>query len=181
MPTVLWRGAQSIPRSLTLRRYADGLRLVQSPIRELQSLRHQGLRLVNLGVADVNQEIRKTGLKVEVYEFEVELQSGKADQIGLRLRKGKDEETLVGFDVAHSEVFIDRTRSGEVSFSKDFLGRHTAKLEKTAKVKLQVFVDRSSVELFANDGERVLSDRVYPHPGSDEIELYARPEGKSSP
>jgi fructan beta-fructosidase len=65
-PTPLWRGAQSIPRSLMLRRYADGLRLVQSPIRELQSLRHQRLRLVNLGVAEVNQEIRKIGLKGEV-------------------------------------------------------------------------------------------------------------------
>ncbi len=32
-PTVLWRGAQSIPRTLMLRRYADGLRLVQRPVR----------------------------------------------------------------------------------------------------------------------------------------------------
>jgi fructan beta-fructosidase len=176
-PTPLWRGAQSIPRSLMLRRYADGLRLVQSPIQELQSLRHQRLRLVNLGVAEANQEIRKIGLKGEVYECEVELQSLQADEIGLRLRKSKDEETLVGFDAAHGEVFIDRTRSGEVSFSKDFPGRHTAKLGKNAKVKLHVFVDRSSVEVFANDGERVLSDRVYPHPGSDEIELYAKGAG----
>jgi fructan beta-fructosidase len=105
------------------------------------------------------------------------LQSGQGDEIGLRLRKSKDEETLVGFDAAHGEVFIDRTRSGEVSFSKDFPGRHTAKLEKNARVKLHVFVDRSSVELFANDGERVLSERVYPHPGSDEIELYAKGAG----
>ncbi len=31
-PTVLWRGAQSIPRTMTLRRYADGLRLAQRPV-----------------------------------------------------------------------------------------------------------------------------------------------------
>jgi len=176
-PTVLWRGAQSIPRSLTLRRYADGLRLVQSPIRELQSLRHQRLNLGNLSVAEANREIRKGGLKGEVYELEVELQAGQADEIGLRLRKRKDEETLVGFDAVHAEVFIDRTHSGEVSFSKDFPGRHTAKLHKNSTVKLHVFVDRSSVELFANDGERVLSDRIYPHRDSDGIELYAAGTG----
>jgi fructan beta-fructosidase len=176
-PTVHWRGAQSIPRSLALRRYADGLRLVQRPIRELRGLRHERLMLANLGVAEANEEIRKTGLRGEVYEFEAELQSGRADEIGLRLRKGKDEETLVGFDAAQEEVFIDRTRSGEVSFSKDFPGRHTARLGKSASVKLHVFVDRSSVELFANDGERVLSDRVYPHRGSDQIEFYAKGAG----
>jgi fructan beta-fructosidase len=74
-------------------------------------------------------------------------------------------------------VFIDRTRSGEISFSKDFPGRHTAHLEKQATVKLHVFVDRSSVEVFANDGERVLSDRIYPRPGSDGIEFYATGAG----
>jgi fructan beta-fructosidase len=96
----------------------------------------------------------------------------------LRLRKSKNEETLVGFDAAKGEVFIDRTRSGEVSFSKDFPGRHTAELEKkNATVKLHVFVDRSSVELFVNDGERVMSDRIYPHAGSDGIDFCAKGTG----
>jgi sucrose-6-phosphate hydrolase SacC (GH32 family) len=38
-PTVTWRGAQSVPRELGLRRTPDGIRLVQAPIRELRSLR----------------------------------------------------------------------------------------------------------------------------------------------
>jgi fructan beta-fructosidase len=176
-PTVQWRGAQSIPRQLALRHYTDGLRLVQRPIRELQRLRRQTLRIANLGVAEANREIRKDGWKGEVYELEAELQPERAVEIGLRLRKSQNEETLVGFDSARSEVFIDRARSGEVSFSKDFPGRHIATLENGAKVKLHVFVDRSSVELFANDGERVLSDRIYPHAGSDQIEFYAKGSG----
>ena len=85
----------------------------------------------------------------------------------------KDAEALVGFNTAHGEAFVDRTHSGDVSFSKDFPGRHTARLENEyARVKLHVFVDRSSVEVFANDGERVLSERTDPPPGSDGIELY---------
>jgi fructan beta-fructosidase len=40
-----------------------------------------------------------------------------------------------------------------------------------------VFVDRSSVEVFANDGERLLSERIYPPPGSDGIELYTKGAG----
>ena len=127
-PTAIWRGAQSIPRTLSLRHYADGLRLVQRPIRELESLRHERLRLVNASVAAANRKIRETEVKGEAYELEAELEPGQAREIGLRLRKGKDSETVVGFDAANREVFVDRTRSGNVSFSKDFPGRQAAEL-----------------------------------------------------
>ena len=116
-------------------------------------------------------------MKTEIYEFEAELEPGHAEEIGFRLRKSKEAETLVGFDPVHREVYVDRTRSGEVSFSKDFPGRHSAKVEQSTRIKLHVFVDRSSVEVFANDGERVLSERIYPPPGSDGIEVYARGSG----
>ena len=176
-PTVLWRGAQSIPRSLMLRRYSDGLRLVQQPVRELETLRREKLRIANASVDETNTKIRETGTKGEVYEFEAELQPGQAGDIGFRVRKNKDVETLIGFDLVHSEVYVDRTRSGEVSFSKDFPGRHAAKIEHRSSVKLHVFVDRSSVEVFINDGERVLSERIYPPPGSDGLELYSNGTG----
>src|SRR5260370_28668694 len=65
-PTVLWRGAQSIPRTLMLRRYTDGLRLVQRPIRELESLRREKLHIVNASVNDVNHKIRETRTNAEV-------------------------------------------------------------------------------------------------------------------
>ncbi len=176
-PTVLWRGAQSIPRTLMLRRYADGLRLVQRPVRELESLRHEKLRITHASVPEANQKLGEAGAKGEVYEFEAELRPGQTNDIGFSLRKGKEVETLVGFDVVHREVYVDRTHSGEVSFSKDFPGRHSARVEQNASVKLHVFVDRSSVEIFVNDGERVLSERIYPPTGSNGIELYAKGAG----
>jgi fructan beta-fructosidase len=177
-PTALWRGAQSIPRTLALRRYADGFRLVQRPIRQLENLRRpERLRLVNASVAEGNRRIAETRASGEVYELEAELRPGQASEIGFRLRRGKDAETLVGFDAIHGEVFVDRSRSGDVSFSKEFPGRYAAELEKRANVRLHIFVDRSSLEVFANDGERVLSDRIYPPPGSDGIELYAKGAG----
>jgi sucrose-6-phosphate hydrolase SacC (GH32 family) len=40
-------------------------------------------------------------------------------------------------------------------------------------VKLHIFLDRSSLEVFVNDGEVVLTDRIYPSRGSDGIELYS--------
>ena len=176
-PTELWRGAQSIPRVLTLRRYSDGLRLVQRPVEELQRLRNKPFNFENANVEKANKNLAARNANGDVYELEVELRPEQATVIGLRLRWKRDDETLVGFDAMKNEVFIDRTHSGETSFSPDFPGRHSATLEKNLSVKLHIFVDRSSVEIFANNGERILSERIYPHPGNNNIEFYSNGKG----
>ena len=191
-PTVLWRGAQSIPRTLTLRRIktaspkvgdkqgrttdspASGqLLMVQTPIRELHSLRGPIFVLNDVTVQEARGRMTHALVRGEAYEIEAELDSGNASEIGLRLRKGDDVETIVGIVPATSTLFVDRTKSGEVSFSKDFPGRFSTTLSDTKRVKLHVFVDRSSVEVFANDGEKVMTDRIYPPAGSTGIEVYA--------
>ena len=93
--------------------------------------------------------------------------------MGFRVRKGKDIETIVGFATRSKTLFIDRSRSGAVIFHKDFLGRHVAKLQENSQIKLHLFVDRSSVEVFGNDGEVTMTDRIYPPAGSDGFEIYS--------
>ena len=110
----------------------------------------------------------------DTLEIEVELAPRDAKEIGFRLRKSGTEGTVVGFTPENKEVFVDRTRSGEVSFAPEFPGRHTASMRQGSRVKLHIFLDRSSVEVFVNDGEMVLTDRVYPSPGSEGIELYSK-------
>jgi fructan beta-fructosidase len=109
----------------------------------------------------------------ETLEIEAELAPEAAKEIGFRLRKGRAEETVLGFTPENQEVFFERTRSGEISFAPEFPGRYKAALRQNSRVKLHVFLDRSSVEVFVNDGEVVLTDRIYPSPGSDGIELYS--------
>ncbi len=191
-PTELWRGAQSFPRELRLKRFSEGIRLVQKPVREMQRLRHETMNLKNLTVEAAEARIGKAKFG-ELLEIEAEILPGNATEIGFRVRKtrtrtgaadrahtrdsAKDVETVVGFSPVAGTVFIDRSRSGDTAFSKDFPGRHTAVLQHRAGVKLHIFVDRSSLEVFANDGEVTMSDRIYPPPGSDGLELYSVGQG----
>lgn len=173
-PTAIWRGAQSLPRELRLARFPEGLRMMQRPIAESKSLREQQLlSLSNMDVSRTQQAIAKAGVRGTTLEIEAEIVPGDANEIDLRLRKGANEETVVGFSREHSEVFVDRTRSGEVSFAPEFPGRHAASVRPGSRVKLHIFVDRSSVETFVNDGEAVLTERIYPSPGSDRVEMYS--------
>jgi fructan beta-fructosidase len=173
-PTSVWRGAQSLPRELKLKRFADGIRLIQSPIAEAKELRQKELlRVSSLSFERAMQAMRSANVSGDTLEIEAEFAPDDAKEIGLRLRKGPNEETLVGFIPGEKEVFVDRTRSGEVSFAPEFPGRHTAAVRETARVKLHIFLDRSSVEVFVNNGEVVLTDRIYPSPESQGIELYS--------
>ena len=173
-PTKLWRGAQSLPRALRLKTYSDGIRLVQNPVKETERLRAKQLfRGSRLSIQQANNEIHAANVEGDTLEIEAEIACRGADDIGFRLRKGPGEETLVGVSAKTHELFIDRVHSGLVSFSRDFPGRHHARLHWTSPLKLHIFLDRSSVEIFANDGETVLTDRIYPSPGSDGMELFS--------
>lgn len=171
-PTQIWRGGQSFPRVLRLKRFPEGVRLVQAPIRELQRLRRPLLSLKNVSVEAAAQGIRARGVGGDLLEIEAEMAPGAESEVGFRVRKGKDAETTIGFDPRSRNLFIDRTRSGESAFGKDFSGRHSVAVLESSRIKLHVFVDRSSVEVFANDGEATMTDRIYPPPNSDGLEIY---------
>jgi fructan beta-fructosidase len=172
-PTVQWRGAQSIPRTLGLRRFPDGIRLVQRPVREMKTLRGKEFHLERVSVEEANRRIKEAGISGDAVEIEAELAPGNAAEMGFRVRKGGAQETLVGISRGQKSVFIDRNKAGELSYSKEAAGRHSGQIQQTSSVNLQIFVDRSSVEVFANDGEVTLTDRIYPLRHSEGIELYS--------
>ncbi|HLZ93010.1 MAG TPA: glycoside hydrolase family 32 protein [Candidatus Acidoferrum sp.] len=172
-PTKLWRGAQSLPRALSLKTYPEGIRLLQTPVKEIERLRASRIFSATDIAIQHDSNLRLANDKSDTLEIEAELVPGNAAGAGFRLRKGENEETLVGVSAKTHELFIDRTHSGLVSFSPDFPGRHRAILHWTSPVKLHIFLDRSSIEVFANDGETVLTDRIYPSPASNGLEVYS--------
>ncbi len=178
IPTSPWRGGQSIPRELTLRRFQEGLRLTQRPVRETESLRGQDLQLANISIETANREIERRKFDGDALEIQAEIDLGSAAEVGFRVRQGegegKAEETLIGYTIDPAEVYVDRTKSGEVDFDATFAGRHSARLSAAAgRVNLRILVDRSVVEVFAGDGRVAITDRIFPKSSSKGISLYA--------
>ena len=160
-PTVRWRGAQSIPRRLSLGRFADGLRLVQQPVTELTKLR-------------VGKSVRFGGQTTlpPSSDLEVVLTRGE-EQRGLRFFNATGEEVIVGVSGTAPEVFVDRRRSSAApSFHPEYPGRHSGPVRGNAgTISLRVLFDRSVVEVFAGEGDAVITDRVYPSHPLDRVEL----------
>jgi len=174
IPTSPWRGAMTIPRSVALRRYPEGLRLVQRPVAELMSLRRDHFGRAGLPVDDANQQLRASGMAGDALEIIADFRLAGATEVGLRVRSGGGEATVVGYDAVTQQLFIDRTHSGDSSFSPDFPDRHAAPLASTdGRISLHVFVDRCSVELFGGGGRAVITNLIFPSPSSTGLEMYA--------
>ncbi|HSR51373.1 MAG TPA: glycoside hydrolase family 32 protein, partial [Acidobacteriota bacterium] len=186
IPTDPWRGMMSIPRQLSLRRVGDDLMLVQRPVEELQRLRGPEKRLQVLtwgqgaqgaqgdSIEEVNRRLASQGIAGASLEIVTRLRPVDGQSLGLSLRQGGQEETRVGYDPAAGEIFVDRSRSGVSDFHEGFAARHTAPLDpnEDGTVTLHIFLDHSSVEVFAGDGLRVISDRIFPSPESTAVKLF---------
>lgn len=156
-PTSPWRGLQSLPRELRLRRgNPEGLRLVQEPVRELRKLRRQpAVQLKDVTIAEANGKLAK--FAGQSYEIEW---NGSGASAKLAVLTGDDGEETV---ILEGGKGIDRGRSGNVTFSKEFTkGPHLAAAAPPATGPVRIFVDASTVEIFAGGGANVISERVFP-------------------
>lgn len=172
-PTKEWRSAMTIPRVLTLKNTEQGVRLVQTPICELQALRSGKVSIQNEEVIPGKNLLEN--VKGNTFEIIAEFEIGSAVEFGFKICKGAGEETIIGYDVENNTLFVDRTNSGKADFHEAFAGKHGSNLvPQNNKITLHVFVDRSSVELFGNDGESVVTDLIFPNQENKQIELYAK-------
>jgi fructan beta-fructosidase len=176
-PVSPWRGAQSVPRVLSLRRFPEGIRMLQQPVEELQVLRGRPFRADHVSIEEAARRLRQSALSAETLELRAELELGTAQEAGFHLRTGNKEETIVSIRSNPLTLALDRTRSGNVSFDPRFSGLHSVRLRVVNPITLHILIDRSSIEVFANDGESVLTDRIYPSAASTGISLYSTNTG----
>ncbi len=161
LPTSPWRSAMSLPRVLSLKETESGFRLIQTPIEEITKLRTE----------IITDSISSTGAA----EIEIDLDTENSLEIGIRVFKSSDEQTIIGYRTKDQVLFLDRRNSGHVSFHPDFASIEEVKLKPAnGKIKLHIFIDQSIIEVFANNGEVTISNYAFPEKGEYKIETYSQ-------
>jgi sucrose-6-phosphate hydrolase SacC (GH32 family) len=156
---------------VALRTVPDGIRLVQRPIAELDTLH----------VTKTPATIAAAGPIPGSADIRIDLTRGEWTEAGIELSNAAGEKVVVGVASSPLEVFVDRrqSRSG-APFHKEYSGRHAAPVRwRNERIELRVLFDRSVLEVFGNDGESVITDRVYPTQPLDRIAV--RPAGAGRP
>ncbi len=165
VPTKSWRSAMTLPRELQLKNTSAGNRLFSSPAKNLEKLRLQKHFVSKYKPNMTN------GLNEYILSFN--LSQSTATSFGVSFLNHKNEILKVGYDKTNNQFYIDRSKAGDNSFSQSFPGKSTApRLLKNHIVKLHVFIDHSSVELFADDGSVVLTSVFFPKETLYQAQLY---------
>lgn len=170
IPTWPSRGLMSLPRTLSLRETPSGLRVVQKPVREVETLRRDPVSSQNIQLGEKEIPLPIAGGSIEL---QLDIDPGTADQIVLALSDERGYRTLIGVNPKVNELFVDRTRSGP-HFHDAFADRHNAAIRRRGdSLQLHLFVDESIVEVYADDGETTLTDRFFPAGGALRWTAYA--------
>ncbi|MDO4535643.1 MAG: sucrose-6-phosphate hydrolase [Clostridium perfringens] len=142
-----WIHSLTIPRELTLRED----RIYQNPVEEMKLLREktffckENFSEESLEFSDINKNS---------YEFILELENTKDLEFKIEMFKGNKEH----FDLYFKEGICLISRENIIDGPK---GIRKLKLNEGKNLKLHIFVDKSAVEIYINDGEYVASSRVF--------------------
>jgi fructan beta-fructosidase len=159
------RGMFSMPRMVSLIEKNGKYEMVQKPIFagniETQTL--------NLSEKDSGKTIEMKG---NSYRLNLTIDTKNSKGFSIDLLKNGEEKSVVSYDISTQKLSFDRTKSGVVDFNKKFPSIESMKVEpENGIIKLDIFVDNSIVEIFANDGKAVISDLVFPTKGNGFVEF----------
>ncbi len=154
-----WSGTMSLPRVLTLA--GDGT-LRMNPPEEIARLRVTGEKRANLTVP-ANTEHAVDGIAGNSLEVSLEMNAPDAGQYGIKVccAPGGQEQTLIYYDASDRKLKVDTTQSSLADGPKN-VEAGPFELRSGEPLRLRVFVDKSVVEVFANEGRQAVMRRIYP-------------------
>jgi fructan beta-fructosidase len=168
IPTSVWRGAMTVPRELSLTKTADGIRLIHRPIETLRKLR------VLLGMWAnhlVSGEMLLNTASGQTLDIDAEFELEDAQCFGIELFVSGANCVRITYDVQRHQLVFSRPDAGIHNFNPTF----SAPLEPIDnRIRLRILVDRSSVEIFANDGILAMTSQIFPEVNAGQVRLFTQ-------
>lgn len=165
VPTMQFRSANTLPRDLKLFKDADGeLFLASVPSPEVMKLR--GKAVVSAAKVAVGKAGKKFSLPRSndgACEITADVKASGTGMAEFTLSNADGEKISISYDAATDELIFDRMHGTFTDISHSFPAVTKAPaFASDGKVSLRIFVDRSSVEVFANDGKSVMTNLIFP-------------------
>lgn len=153
-----WAGCMTLARELS---ESNG-KLLQRPVHEAESLRQQHQSISPRTIS--NKYVLQENAQAVEIQLQWALKNSDAEHYGLQLGTGM-------------RLYIDNQSERLVLWRyyphENLDGYRSIPLPQGDMLALRIFIDTSSVEVFINDGEAVMSSRIYPQPEERELSLYA--------
>ena len=167
-PTVTWRSSMTLPRKLMLKMLEDDFYLSNYPIANLEKIisedKKEDITLANGTKKAFSSDI--------LNQSEVRFMT-KAKDFQIKYGNGQDEEVILTMFSEEKEFFLDRTKSGKMDFQENFASVQQMPVPNLPEVEYEVriLVDRSSIEVFINKGQYVMTAQLFPNAPNETLTI----------
>ena len=170
-----WRGQMSIPRDLSLHTTANSIRLFQQPssviansINQLSA--KQQMTKSNISLTDKEIAFNtQPAFNTNAYWIEATFIPSSAADVGFTIAQQKGAiGTVINYNVATNELTVKPAAGDEIHPLKAVVK------PVDGKIKLQMLFDKSSLEVFANDGEKAITTYIFPPKDATQFSAFAK-------
>lgn len=161
VPTETWRSAMTIPRELRIVKIGDKMFVASTIVKEISTIKSRSVVADNVALSKPFDIAAKTkSIKFPcLLNFSIDV----TKDFSITLSNDAGEELIIGYDKSNNQYFIDRTRSGNTGFHKEFAAKHVApRFISNSKMDMSLLIDVSSVELFGDNGLTVMTEIFFP-------------------
>ena len=177
LPATTWRGAMTLPRTLSLKLVNGKYYLSQQPVSGLKAqILHQigYLKLAGGHALSESMPIPPDGTPLLI-----QLQQKKHPaSFELTLTSNLGDTLQVGLDNDNDRYYIKRGAAGDMAFARDMSPvLYAPRIKNASRPRppvLQLVLDRNSIELFADNGLSVMTALFFPRGYFEKISLNAK-------
>ena len=193
-PTQQFRSQNALPRELKLYTADNGELLVSAaPVKETEALRNKATDLGSFE-GEKQAKIDNEG----AFELDFDLQAGTADKCGVEIANAKGEKVSIYYDAKAQRFVMDRAESGITEFGNKVEPHQLDNAQSLKRYKevtvnyhnafalgtwapvpvkadthhVQIFVDKSSVELFVDGGRIAMTNLVFPNEPYNQLRFF---------
>lgn len=163
VPTTTWRSTMTIARVISMFKNGQNYSLKFNPVEELKGYYSQKDTTV---IQPKNSIDLKNSTIIKSGSYDISLMADFSQTDSLQLTIGDSaERLLIVFDQKNGTVSIDRSQSGLVGFNPMFKQKMVCSSFTSGadqKMDIRMLVDKTSVELFWNKGERAMTSLFFP-------------------
>lgn len=174
-PSSWGKGFWSIPRNYELKTFTEGIRLIQKPIDKLKALRQKLVAFESTLTKGISA-IPEFKPDKNVYEIDATFSTHETNIFGFNLCVGAGRKVSFIYDTDTEELTIDRTNCSDVSIDKFPRKTSVKVIPVNQQIRMHFFVDKSSIELFTNEGKEVFTLLTYPDENQTGVEFFSKNE-----
>ncbi|MDA9774749.1 glycoside hydrolase family 32 protein [Algibacter sp.] len=165
VPTETWRSAMTVSRELKLKKTGDKYVLVSNPVPELYKFVSKTIIRDTLIVDKQKTIISRNEVDLSRLSVQLEINNLTENKYTFLFHNKYGDSLSFGLDNIEKNYFVNRQKSGKVDFSDKFANTisKAKKMSLSSTLKVQVLIDKTSIEVFYNDGETVMTEILFPN------------------